>query len=73
MASTLDFYSKLIKIDGGHARDVVWHQYKQQYRCIYIRLGAIKGEDKNGKIVEYITEKKGFMGRGEYFWFELDA
>jgi hypothetical protein len=37
------------------------------------RLGVIKGEDKNGKMVEYISEKKGFMGRGEYLWCDSDV
>lgn len=27
---TMDFYSQLKFIDGGHVRDIVWHQYKKQ-------------------------------------------
>ena len=33
-------------IGGGYCRDIVWHQYKNQY-------AAIVGYDENGKIVEY--------------------
>lgn len=30
---------------------------------ILLRVGIIKGFDKAGKMVEFITEKKGFFGK----------
>lgn len=57
--STLDFYSKLIVISSGYAKDIYWHQYKEQF-------AVIKGVDKTGKFVEFVTEKKGFFGKSEY-------
>jgi len=28
--ANIDFYSKFVRVEGGHARDIVWHQYKTQ-------------------------------------------
>jgi hypothetical protein len=32
-------------------------------KIISLRFGVIKGFDKTGKMVEYVTEKKGFFGK----------
>lgn len=42
--SSLDFHSKLAVISSGYAKDIYWHQYKEQF-------AAIKGVDKTGKFV----------------------
>lgn len=54
----IDFYSKLRLMGSGYCRDIVWHQYKNQF-------AVICGFDKD-RLVEYkvTKEKKGIFKSG---------
>lgn len=59
LSKRIDFYSDLKLIGSGYCRDIVWHQFKNQF-------AIIAGFDDKDQMVEYkvTKEKKGFFRGG---------
>jgi hypothetical protein len=53
---SIDFYKHMKLIGSGYCRDIVWHQYKNQY-------AAIIGHDEKDEVIDYVAkrEKKGIL------------